>query len=266
MDLIKAHAYGNDFLLAPVEDVLAVEDPAELARRACARHTGVGADGLMFVTTTVDGAVTRLRNADGSRSEISGNGIRCVAAWLAGQRRFAGRERLVIRTEAGDRIVELQRREGNRVWCRADMGSPRNVADATIDINGQPISCVVLYIGNPQCVVLGEGAHVSRERLHAVAGPLAVHPNFPDGTNVSLAVVEAPDRVRILIWERGVGPTEASGTGACGAAIAAHYRGGMAETIAVVSPGGTQHVEVGATVWLTGWAEVTADVFWRGAR
>ncbi len=89
-------------------------------------------------------------------------------------------------------------------------------------------------MGNPQCVVLGE---VTEARLHTVGRALAVHPHFPDGTNVELADVQAPDRVRILIWERGVGPTEASGTGACAAAVAAHRYGGASNDVRVVVSG-----------------------------
>jgi diaminopimelate epimerase len=100
-------------------------------------------------------------------------------------------------------------------------------------------------------------------RLETVAAGLAVHSFFPNGTNVELAGVEAPDRVRILIWERGVGPTEASGTGACAAAVAAAFAGGAARASHVISPGGTQYVEwTDATVWLTGWAEVVAEIAW----
>ena len=92
---------------------------------------------------------------------------------------------------------------------------------------------------------------------------LAVHPHFPDGTNVELATVEAPDRVRILIWERGVGPTEASGTGACAAAVAAMQFGEAARDVQVVSPGGTQRVEWDDDgLFLTGWAELIADSHW----
>jgi len=87
-----------------------------------------------------------------------------------------------------------------------------------------------------------------------------VHPIFPAGSNVELATVEAPDRVRILIWERGVGPTEASGTGACASAVAAMSYGGAARDVQVVSPGGSQRVEwTGDGLFLTGWAELVVE-------
>ena len=90
-----------------------------------------------------------------------------------------------------------------------------------------------------------------------------MHPHFPAGTNVELAHVETPERVRILIWERGVGPTEASGTGACAAAVAACRYGGASRDVDVVSPGGAQRVEWrDEGLYLTGWAEVVATVDW----
>ena len=103
----------------------------------------------------------------------------------------------------------------------------------------------------------------TEDRLRSLAAGLAVHPHFPEGTNVELASVETPDRVRILIWERGVGPTQASGTGACAAAVAAIRYGGAARDMKIESPGGTQRVEwLEDGLYLTGWAEVIADSRW----
>jgi len=109
-------------------------------------------------------------------------------------------------------------------------------------------------------VVLGPA---TMERLHSLAAALAVHPYFPAGTNVELAEVQQPDRVRILIWERGVGPTMSSGTGTCAAAVAAAAYGGADRTVTVDAPGGSQGVEwLDDGLWLTGWAEVVASIGW----
>lgn len=253
VSLVKAHAFGNDFLLM---DAAAARDAdmADVARRVCDRHRGIGGDGLMLVELNDRGADTRLWNADGSRAEISGNGVRCAAAWVAHERGTPVGHSLVIGTVAGPRQLTLRERDGRRLTFRAEMGPPTDLREETIDVDGVGVRCVVLRVGNPQCVVLGA---VTEERLHGIASRLAVHPFFPEGTNVELASVEAPGRVRILIWERGVGPTEASGTGACASAVAAAFAGGAARTVDVVSPGGTQHVEWARdTIWLTGWAEM----------
>ncbi|HVW05870.1 MAG TPA: diaminopimelate epimerase [Vicinamibacterales bacterium] len=261
--LIKTHAFGNDFLLAASEDVdtcLGGGDVADLARDLCNRHRGLGADGLMLLTPTADGASTRLWNADGSVSEVSGNGVRCAAAWLAHERRTPIGGMIVIDSVAGPKRLTLLAADGLKRTFRAEMGPPAELRKETIDVNGTSIDCVVLRVGNPQCVVLGE---VTEARLHSIAAALAVHPFFPQGTNVELATVEAPDRVRILIWERGVGPTEASGTGACASAVAAAFAGGAGRAVDVLSPGGVQHVEwTTDTIWLTGWAVVVAECKW----
>lgn len=258
--LVKAHAFGNDFLLTLEAGVHADLDHAALARRACDRHRGLGADGLMFVTDTAAGADTRLFNADGSRAEVSGNGVRCAAAWLASRRQQRAGDRIVIGTAAGPKRLDLLAVEGCRYTFRADMGPPSDVRVVRIPTGSETVDAVVLNVGNPQCVVLGPA---TVERLQTIGAALAVHPMFPQGTNVELAEVMAADHVRILIWERGVGPTEASGTGACASAVAAAVAGGASRTVSVESPGGTQRVDWTAeTIWLTGWADLVAEMTW----
>jgi diaminopimelate epimerase len=260
--LIKTHAYGNDFLLARDGELAGIADPAAFTRLICDRHHGIGADGLMIYDERPEGARARLLNADGSRSEVSGNGVRCLAAWLAHGRDLASGAHVLIETDAGPKALTLLERDGARRRFRADMGAPTDLREETIDVQGEPVACVVLRVGNPQCVVLG---HATPARLHGLASLLATHPFFPEGTNVELADIEGPHRVRILIWERGVGPTLASGTGACAAAVAAAAFGGASREIDVVAPGGTQHVEwTPAGIWLTGDAEIVAIVDWLG--
>lgn len=258
VNLIKAHAYGNDFLIAPEREVFARVDRASLARTLCDRHRGIGADGVMFVQPTEAGAVSRLFNADGSRAEVSGNGVRCLAAWLAHNRSLSPGARITVETDAGPRRLTLLGTSGCRSEFRADMGQPSGVREETLELPAGRLEVVVLSVGNPQCVVLGPA---TQDRLHALGSVLAVHPFFPEGTNVELAEIESPDRVRILIWERGVGPTESSGTGACAAAVAAATFGGANRTLEVIAPGGAQRVDwTDETIWLTGWAEVIAEI------
>jgi diaminopimelate epimerase len=260
--LVKTHAYGNDFLLVRAEDVPAGVSAATLARETCDRHWGIGADGLLVISERPRGAAMRLFNADGSPSEVSGNGVRCIGAWLARQRGLGPGAELVIDTDAGPKGLTLLREEEGRWTLRASMGQPEAIRQETLLVGGDPVEVVTLRVGNPQCVVLGPA---TLERLHALGRPLAVHSRFPEGTNVAFAEVESPGRVRILIWERGVGPTESSGTGACGAAVAAAAHGGGARDVEIVAPGGTQRVEwTPEGLWLTGWAVVVADVTWFG--
>jgi diaminopimelate epimerase len=259
LTFVKAHAFGNDFLLLDARQMPTSLNRAVLARATCDRHRGIGADGLIVYSGT--GPVSmQLLNADGSYSEVSGNGVRCLAAWLAVRNALGPGERLAIETDAGTKRLDLLSVERGRYTFRAAMGQPEQIAQRTLDIGGEMVVVVSLRVGNPQCVVLGD---VTRERLHRIAAPLAVHPDFPEGANVELAAVDAPDRVRILIWERGVGPTEASGTGACAAAVAAMSYGGARRDVQVVSPGGAQRVEwLSDGLFLTGWAEVIGEVRW----
>ncbi len=260
MILIKAHAFGNDFLLVEAASLDGVADRAAFARAVCARHRGIGADGLMIFEVTADGASMRLLNADGSRSEVSGNGVRCLAAWLAVRDNLDAGAVINVHTDAGVKALTLLERAGDRCTFRAAMGQPEHLTQVPIDVNGERVEAITLRVGNPQCVLLGG---VTPERLHGVAAALAVHPHFPEGTNVELAEVVSSGVVRILIWERGVGPTEASGTGACAAAVAAIRYGGAARDVQIVSPGGAQRVEwTDDGLFLTGWAELVSESRW----
>ena len=259
--IVKAHAFGNDFLLVDEGELPQEIDRVAFALAVCERHRGIGGDGLIAYSATRHAARMSLLNADGSYSEVSGNGVRCLAAWIAAKDAIRPPGSVDVTTDAGMKRLELLEVLGSRHVFRAEMGHPEEVSRTRIDVNGTTVDAITLRVGNPQCVVLGE---VTQERLHSIAAALAVHPHFPAGTNVELAAVEAPNRVRILIWERGVGPTEASGTGACAAAVAAMEYGGADRDVSVVSPGGSQRVEwTSDGLFLTGWAEVIAVCEWR---
>jgi diaminopimelate epimerase len=256
----KAHAYGNDFLYVRDADVQAAALDV-LAREMCDRHAGIGADGLIVYAASTGDARMRLFNADGSRAEVSGNGVRALAALLLqGETRLEAA--VAIHTEAGVKHLSRLGREGSRQTFRASMGAPRDVRKILpIEIAGEPVQPILLSMGNPQCVLVGPLP--DEQRFLRVGAALERHEMFPDGTNVEFAEVEAPDRVRILIWERGVGPTTSSGTGSCAALVAAASFGGAAHEADVVAPGGVQRVEWRADgVYLTGWAEVIAEGDW----
>lgn len=259
--VVKGHAYGNDFLLTPESDVRGRDLPA-LARELCSRQTGIGADGLMLYEFRPASVGMRLFNADGSASEVSGNGIRCLAALAV--RTSPGRATVTIETPAGPKVLELRGSERGAMTFRAAMGAPRDIRRVELGVAGERVQAVALSVGNPQCVLLDDP--LLESRMKTLGPALEHHPHFPDRTNVSFAKVEAPDRVRILIWERGVGPTQASGTGACGAAVAAAVYGGAARNAEIVSPGGSQRVEWldNDEIYLTGWAKLVFEGVWLG--
>jgi diaminopimelate epimerase len=258
--VVKGHAYGNDFLMAPEADVQGHDLPA-LSRAMCDRQKGIGADGLMIYAFEPSGARMRLFNADGSEAEVSGNGIRCLAALVVRER--PGTTDLTVQTPAGSKRLQLQSRSGDVLSFRAAMGTPRDIRAIDLQAAGEHVRAIALSVGNPQCVLFEDA--LLESRLRALGPAIEHHPMFPDRTNVSLVKVESPDRLRILIWERGVGPTKASGTGACGAAVAAASYAGTSRDVEVVSPGGSQRVEwLEDAVYLTGWAQLIFDGRWTG--
>jgi diaminopimelate epimerase len=258
---MKAHAYGNDFLYLETGDLDRPDGPG-LARTLCERHTGAGADGLILFRPAGSGAAMRLYNADGSFSEVSGNGVRGLAAvrcWSSVREGRPVPPSMVISTDAGDKHVEVLSCDPPRFVCRTAMGQPTGVRRAAIEVEGATVEAVVLRVGNPQCVVLEQ--ELDEPRYRRLGAALEHHPFFPEGTNVEFARVESHGLVRILIWERGVGPTLASGTGACAAAVAAMTYAGASRDVTVASPGGAQRVEWREDgLYLTGWA----DVVWEG--
>ena len=262
--VIKAHAYGNDFLFVPAADVAGPgrrDGLADLARRMCHRHHGVGGDGLIVYELRPGGATMQLLNADGSASELSGNGLRCLAALVARVQNLTAGASVLVDTDAGAKRLELMNRNGERYTFRAAMGAPEDLREENISVAGESIRASVLRIGNPQCIVLGPLPDA--ERFHRIGPLLSTHSMFPAGTNVEFAQVEAPDRVRILVWERGVGPTSSSGTGSTASAVAAAAHGGAARDVDVIAPGGTQRVEWRDDgVYLTGWAEIVIEGQW----
>jgi diaminopimelate epimerase len=255
----KAHAYGNDFLFVPTADVGG--ERADVARRLCHRHHGIGGDGLIVYDLRPGGATMQILNADGSRSELSGNGLRCLAALVARAQNLAAGTSILVDTDAGAKRLELTDREGERYTFRAAMGLPEELREENIPVAGESIRASVLRIGNPQCIVLGPLPDA--ERFRRIGPLISTHTMFPAGTNVEFAHVEASDRVRILIWERGVGPTTSSGTGSSASAVAAAAHGGAARAVDVIAPGGTQRVEWRDDgVYLTGWADIVMEGHW----
>jgi diaminopimelate epimerase len=258
----KAHAYGNDFLYV-AQAAVSGADLSDLARRMCARNTGVGADGLIVYERTSTGAIMRLFNADGGRAEVSGNGVRGLAALLLGDDPRVDRA-VTIETEGGKKEAVRLGRNGSRQTFRTAMGLPEGLREVTLDIPGGSVASIraaVMNIGNPQCIVLGPLP--DENQLRQIGPAVEHHPLFPDRTNVEFALVERPDTVRILIWERGVGPTRSSGTGSCAALVAAAAFGGALRDATVIAPGGAQRVEWrDDAVYLTGWAEVLCRGEW----
>jgi diaminopimelate epimerase len=141
------------------------------------------------------------------------------------------------------------------------MGEATDLDQVQIAVAGETITASVLRVGNPQCIVIGPLPDA--ERFRRIGPLLATHALFPSGTNVEFVQIDAPDRIRILIWERGVGPTQSSGTGSSASAVAAAAHGGASRSIDVMAPGGIQHVDwTDEGIYLIGWAELVMVGTW----
>jgi diaminopimelate epimerase len=249
----KASACGNDFLI--IEGAHAPADLYEFSRRICDRHNGVGADGVEWLFPAEDADMrARLINADGSEAEISGNGTRCVAAYMVSN---GHKGRLAIRTGAGTKHCELMAREENRFEFEMDMGEPQlgdnfSIRVAFGEVHGTPVS-----MGNPHYVVFveefspawqGEGAEIGR------------HHDFKQGINVEFVRVKSQNEIEVRFYERGVGETQSSGTGSCASAVAAIAAGRVHSPVKVHAPGGTQVVRwPGENVFLRGPAQLVCN-------
>lgn len=234
---VKASACGNDFLLIDfrqIEGTQAAADIAAFTRRICERHEGVGADGVewMYPHATADVEI-RLMNADGSEAEISGNGTRCVAAYVCAEQQ---KEKITIQTGAGLRTCTLTGRSDSEYEFEIEMGEAAVEAELAVagGVCGIPVS-----MGNPHYVVfVPEFADNWQEQ----AARIQRNSEFRHGVNVEMVVVDGEHNVRARFFERGVGETRSSGTGSCASAVAAMSTGKAESPVRVHSAGGTQTV------------------------
>lgn len=263
------HGIGNDFVVLDCRRRPLALDAAAIARLGD-RHTGVGFDQLLTIEPSPDPACAfryGIYNRDGSQAGQCGNGVRCVAAWLQRDGALgAGLTRLL--SPSGAVAVEVL--DQGRV--RVDMGVPvfapaaiplREGAEATIyrrRLGATEVEFGAVSMGNPHAVI-----EVADTATAAVAdwGPaLETHADFPDRANIGFAQVLSPQRLRLRVWERGVGETRACGSGACAAAVSLQRRGRVGHEVAVELPGGELQISwagPGASVWMTGPAAFVFD-------
>jgi diaminopimelate epimerase len=248
----KLHGAENDFLLTWTNDAPA-EDLPEVARRICARTTGIGADGWMLVSAESGGLRTRLFNSDGSEPEISGNGTRCAAAFGLMQQAVSGNEILII-TAAGPKKLHLISREGTRFVFEMDMGLPSlEELHAPLTLAVAEFDATLLNVGNPQCAIfVQEFPHDWLGAAREAEG----HPRFPNRTNVSFVRVLDRHTIDVLFYERGAGETRSSGTGSTGAAVAAILRKVAESPVQIRTPAGTLSLRWDTSVYLTGPAQL----------
>jgi diaminopimelate epimerase len=268
----KWQALGNDYAIVE-EEALPFELTADRVRAICAPHTGVGSDGVLLLSKPAErGFVASLRifNPDGSEAELSGNGVREAVMYLR-RNGWTQEDAFSLRTQAG----EVRPRITGPTTCSVDMGRaklsskdfPAGGADGrgSLVAGGLELAFQHVSIGNPQCAIEVEQG-LEELDLRAIGPAIETHELFPNRTNVSFWRREPDGSIRARIFERGVGETMSSGTGAAGAAVAAVLRG-LDSPVSVRLDGGELEVAVGEDlhVDLTGWAvpvyagELSAD-------
>ena len=269
----KYHGAGNDFVMLLDPDGrlgLPSSLPPALVAALCDRHTGIGADGVIRIMADADalaaGAALRMDyyNADGSTAEMCGNGIRCLAV-LARSQGLIGDGEHTILTLAGPTPIRF---EGDgRVTV--DMGRPRDLQEAvSVDLGDASIEGTTVSMGNPHLVVFDRPL----DEVPTLGPRLEVHPDFPSKTNVEFAEVLGLRELRMRVWERGIGETQACGSGACAVAVVAAALGRTEPTVTIHLPGGDLEIarDDDGRVWMTGPAEEafegTIDAAWLRAR
>jgi len=257
LSFVKAHAFGNDFLI--LDESAANRNHAALAIKLCARNTSVGADGIEFLDRQPDGTLfIRLFNSDGSEAELSGNGTRCVAAWLAATEDL---NKVTLVTHGGPRTCEVVEIADPTYVIRTEMGVPR-VMPRTIELPGiGNVEGAMVNVGNPHFVLFVETEDFSAHGLswQQLGERIATSPLFPHGTNVEFVRVLSPSEIAFRIYERGCGPTTSSGTGTCASSSAAITLRNTNRQLIAIAEGGPQRVSwesPEAPMFLTGPAEI----------
>jgi len=247
LPFVKLHGTANDFVYVDAREGIPA-DPTRLAPRICDRHTGVGADGLILLlpSTQADARMV-LYNADGSRPEMCGNGIRGFAKWVY-DRGIVRKDVLTVETDAGVKTLRCEVRDGRVARVAVDMGTPEwrgphipvaaegEVLDRPLEVAGRTWTVTCVAMGNPHCVVFLDD--VARLDLPVLGPRFEHHAFFPRRVNTEFVRVVSPERLEMRVWERGAGETMACGTGACAAAVAAARTGRAARQAVVALPGG----------------------------
>lgn len=251
----KLHGTANDFIYVDAREGFP-GDPGTLAPRLCDRRRGIGADGLILVERAASSdADCRMvvYNADGSRAEMCGNGIRGLAKFVR-DRDLVHADPLRVETDAGVKTLHTELNGQGRVArVTVDMGVPvwdgpsipvaadGEIIERPLDVDGRPYVVTCLSMGNPHCVVFTHD--LAGLRLEEIGPRFARHRFFPRGVNTEFVRVAGPERLEMRVWERGAGETMSCGTGACAAAVAAARTARSARRTIVALPGGDLEID-----------------------
>ena len=237
MRFTKMHGLGNDYLYHYGE----IEKPADVSIKLSERHFGIGSDGIILITPS-DCADFKMRifNADGSEAKMCGNGIRCVGKYVF-DKGYTDKTHLTVETLSGIKTLDLKTVGGKAVYATVDMGKCKVNKSVTLEALNREITLLPVSMGNPHAVFFIKDAE--RFDVAGFGSKVETHPMFPQRTNVEFAEVLAPDLIRMRVWERGAGITDACGTGACATLTAAVRRGLSAQKAEIRMDGGSLWIE-----------------------
>lgn len=235
----KMHGAGNDYIYVNTM-LYPIEHPEEAAIQWSRPHTGIGSDGLVLIGTSEKADFSmRIFNADGSEARMCGNASRCIGKYVY-ENGLTDKDEVLLDTLSGVKVLRLYVENGEVNRVSVDMGVPADIRPVSLG-DGYPFAeGMSVSMGNPHLVIFVDD--VSKVDVAAVGSRLECHPFFPDRVNVEFAQVIAPGKIRMRVWERGSGVTQACGTGACATAVAAFSTGRGGEDTEVVMDGGALQV------------------------
>lgn len=234
MKFIKMHGAGNDYIYIDCFSEN-IEKPESLSKTLSRRHFGVGADGMVLIKPSIKAdCFMDIYNSDGSRAEMCGNAIRCVAKYIYDYKNK--RDFIKIDTLSGVKMVEICSKNGVATGGKVNMGKPvfaghqiptrygdSIVKDKVLKIDNREYKVTCLSMGNPHCVIFCD--HLEKIDLKKIGGKIECHEMFPERINVEFAQIVSPTQIKMRVWERGSGETLSCGTGACAVSVASVING-----------------------------------------
>lgn len=279
MKFTKMQGAGNDYVYVNCFEETLQQDISRLAIEVSDRHTGIGGDGLILICPSEKAdAQMRMFNADGSESEMCGNGVRCVAKYVY-DHGIAPQQNLKIETGAGILSLDLEVTGQKVSQVRVNMGKPILTSseiptllpgdppvNVDLDLGKETLQVTCVSMGNPHCITFVE--EITDHWVHVIGPQVEVHPMFPNKINAEFIQVMSPGELKMRVWERGSGETQACGTGACASAVAGVLTGQSERNVLIHLPGGDLRLEWADTdeVFMTGPAVEVFQGIWTGPK
>lgn len=236
----KMHGAGNDYIYVDTTKY-PIESPEKLSVAWSTPHTGIGSDGLVLIGSSDKADFSmRIFNADGSEAKMCGNASRCIGKYLY-EYGLTSKTAVTLDTLSGIKVLKLHVEDGKVDTVTVDMGTPTDMQEQTVEANGQPFTGTTVSMGNPHLVIFVDD--IKEIDIENIGPKLENHPLFPGRINVEFAQILEDGKIRMRVWERGSGITQACGTGACATAVAAALTGRAGRTSDIIMDGGTLTIE-----------------------